>query len=89
MPLMYPFTSVMIDGDLEAAPSSDFERPDTDFAPHAEIRVQPAGYFITQHVGPVLQFVATDKVGPFHHFATDVRRQWAGAKRLEELEAGQ
>jgi hypothetical protein len=81
-PFMYPFTGVMIDGDIDAPPTRIPEEPDdsSGFRPGAEIRVQPGGYYTTQHLGPVLQFRRTEERGPFHHFASDFRRQWAHSR---------
>ncbi|MBL7260659.1 TIR domain-containing protein [Paractinoplanes lichenicola] len=91
-PFMYPFTGVMLDGDIGAAPSGESQQIDdpSSFRSDAELRVQPGGYYTTQHLGPVLQFHNTETPGPFHHFATDFRRQWAHSRpisidTLEEL----
>ncbi|GAA2568508.1 hypothetical protein GCM10010435_47950 [Winogradskya consettensis] len=83
-PFMYPFTGVMIDGDIDAPPTGIPEDPDdsSSFRPDAEIRVQPGGYYTTQHLGPVLQFSRMEENGPFNHFASDFRRQWAHSKPI-------
>ncbi|MFD6612915.1 TIR domain-containing protein [Micromonospora chalcea] len=83
-PFMYPFTGVMLDGDIGKSPSGkseDLDNPSS-FRSDAELRVQPGGYYTTQHLGPVLQFCNTPMPGPFHHFATDLRRQWAHSRPI-------
>ena len=84
-PFMYPFTGVMIDGNIGRRPSGDPEQLDDSatFRQDAEIRVQPGGYYTSQHRGPVLQFHITPDVGPFHHFATDLRRQWEQSSPMD------
>jgi hypothetical protein len=86
MPVMYPFTGVMIDGEIGAPSSVRLDELDKNFPADAELRVQPAGYNVTQHAGPILQFRRTDHLGPFHHFATDFRRQWASSMAIDSPE---
>ncbi len=70
-----PFTAVMIDGDIRSVglPAVD-----------AEIRVQPASMFDTQHEGLVLAFKNQHRQpgeprGVFEYFASDLRAQWKAA----------
>jgi predicted nucleotide-binding protein len=90
-PFMYPFSAVMVDGDIAHPPSGLPEEldPSDSFAHTSEIRVQPGGYYTSQHQGPVLQFSLTEEVGPFHHFASDMRRQWAHSLPFDVVSLGE
>ncbi len=44
MPVMYPFTGVMIGGDIDAPTPDRFADLDENFPEDAEIRVQLGGY---------------------------------------------
>jgi transcriptional regulator with XRE-family HTH domain len=75
-----PFTAVMIDGDVN--PRGKVPQ-DAD----AQIRVQPATIYGVQHKGVILQFKKRREKpeGAFDYFAGDVREQWRGGVKLQEV----
>ncbi len=77
METLPPFTSVMIDGDLDP---SGGKPSDT----NGHIRVQPRTAYHTQHEGIILQFGNTERrhSDGFDYFAEDLREQWKSGTPL-------
>jgi len=63
-----PYTAIMLDGDVAPDGTDPLDED-------AQLRIQPATKYDSQHFGFILQFINKNQ-SPFKRFAEDLRKQW-------------